>query len=327
MACVWITADADLDTRNGVQHRTATGEPQADDDGFAVAAENTCQSGPGGLQQPAIVNRVASITTAGNGSSGRLTSFWSVLGTSGSLDKAATLRWRINSATGSTVLENNGPVELTTDEAVCGTRSGLFEALVASGQLATAPTAATCVANGYRFTELTVNVAQSFPCGEYTAEAKLTSGRTVSTKALTFTVVCGPSFAVEFTSLDLPELRVGNTDIFGDLTSRSQAWTIVNNGNVPLYLSVTFSPMKSVVNGSTFGTIQGRLRQQGSPVTASSSVPLLICPGYRAVLDVGIEIPTSTPLGGFSSSMTVAHLVAPVDSPCTDNLLRPLGNK
>jgi hypothetical protein len=203
------------------------------------------------------------------------------------------------------LVERSVPASVDTgDLGSCGTRAGLLDALVASGQLI-APSANICTFNpGLRFREFTIEIGHNTPCGNYIAETQLALGTVTSTKVVWFEVSCTEDIKLDFTALHLPELSPGTTVLSGDDSSRKQPWILTNFGNKPITVSVVFSPVTATESPTVFGTIAGRIRRVSGQDSEIGQPTVTLCPGERAVIDVTISIPESAPVGAFSSSLS-----------------------
>jgi cytoskeletal protein RodZ len=301
VGCLFVTADADADARNGIQHRTTSGTPAADDDAVASPTDSACVGSDQVPTQPSVAPGRAVISPV----SGRLVSFWTLLSSGDRLDRYATLRWRVSSSNGTMLVERSVPASAETgDLGSCGTRAGLLDALVTSGQLIAA-NASMCASNpGLRFREFTIEIGHNTPCGTYSAEAQLAHGTVTSTKVVWFEVSCTEDIKIDFTALHLPELSPGSTMLSGDDLARKQPWTLTNFGNEPIAVSVMFSPVTATESPMVFGTITGRIRRTSGQDSEIGQPTLTLCPGERAVIDVTISIPESAPVGAFSSSLS-----------------------
>jgi hypothetical protein len=319
IGCIFVTADADFSASNGVQHQSAIGTPLADDDGVPGDGDSICINSTAGFGQPTLAAKraVISVDNTFRQAEGRLVSFWAAVGSFAKLDRDATLRWKITSSMGSVLVDRtiSASSQVPNETGPCGSRSGLIEALLGSGQLSSSPSPSTCISHGIRFAEFTVDLGRTLPCGDYLAETRLISGTIVSSKSLTFAIRCGSRLSVDFPVLDLPELSVGQTEFDGDGSTRKNPWIVTNRGNVPITISAIFSPLTSTESPIAFGTITGLLRLSGTE-PGSGGKTITLCPGQKAVLSITVLIPDSAPVGPFSSSLSFDVSVAPAVRAC-----------
>lgn len=221
-----------------------------------------------------------------------------------------------------------------TDFGNATTADTMFEAAVGTGQISTAAIddtnnglIALCQEGSKAFYYAQFQISKDQPCGEYRIETHAVAGGTDVSKTTFIDVECFYNLNTDFNTVNFGSLLPGvDQTVAGDLDMSTPGRpTVMNTGNVGMYIGLNFSSLvqqtdgsgNSVVGGKTIDSFDGAFGLDPSTLQKYATIGTgvnkwfqstdnqLVCSDQIGKLDLSVHPPTTLPQGQYDGSLLV----------------------
>jgi hypothetical protein len=324
--CTWVLPDMGLDPADGQQYEAGG----LSDDLPDSAVPTPCDLGAGSspAQADGTVATAQVLPNGGDQPGVRRVEVWSAVSHAAGPAQIDDVAITVRSPSGDVVDGLGTDTIVGPSSPYCPVLSDVLAAAVRSGQMSQAAATSDwglsglCAQGWVSVVREVVPISSMAPCGTYTVEVSAASHGERTTSTSGFDVLCFHELVTDFTAVDWKDLVPGALSVAGgDVDpATTDRPTLVNRGNAPLAVAVTFQPLCQVDDPTVcfgrFGT-EMTVDGLGAAVRVEPSPPGeelradehdaagALCPGERARLDLIVATPDHVVPGRYAGSMSV----------------------